>query len=116
MPAMTNEQLEHFEQFGFVTAEGVLDPEEVIDPVIEEYAGVLDDLADELYEEGTINSKYEDLDFGERVTQIYAESDNVYNGHFDFSLPQGGVTEETPFWAGPAVFNALTAPSLLGRG
>ena len=39
MPAMTKEQLEHFEHFGFVTAEGVIDPEEVIDPVIEEYAG-----------------------------------------------------------------------------
>ena len=39
MPAMTKEQLEHFEHFGFVTAEGVLDPEEIIDPVIDEYAG-----------------------------------------------------------------------------
>ena len=27
MPAMTKEQLEHFEHFGFVTAEGVIDPE-----------------------------------------------------------------------------------------
>ena len=113
MPAMTKEQLEHFEHFGFVTAEGVLDPENVIDPVIEEYAGVLDDLADELYQQGTISSKYEELEFGERVTQIYAESDEIYNGYFDFSLPQGGITEETPFWAGPAVFNALTAPGLL---
>ena len=59
MPAMTKEQLEHFEHFGFVTAEQVLDPEEVIDPVIDEYAGVLDNLADELYEDGTISSKYE---------------------------------------------------------
>ena len=76
MPAMTKEQLEHFEHFGFVTAEGVLDPEEIIDPVIEEYAGVLDNLADELYEDGKISSKYEDVEFGERVTQIYAESDD----------------------------------------
>ena len=28
MPAMTKEQLEHFEHFGFVTADQVLDPEE----------------------------------------------------------------------------------------
>ena len=113
MPAMTKEQLEHFEHFGFVTAEQVLDPEEVIDPVIDEYADVLDNLADELYEDGTISSKYDDLEFGERVTQIYAESGEVYNGYFDFSLPQGGIKPDTPFWAGPAVFNALTAPSLL---
>ena len=80
MPAMTKEQLEHFEYYGFVTAENILDPENVIDPVIDEYAGVLDRLADELYEDGKISSRYEDLEFGERVTQIYAESGEVYNG------------------------------------
>ena len=113
MPAMTKEQLEHFEYFGFVTAEGVIDPEKVIDPVIEEYAGVLDCLADELYEEGRISSKYEDLEFGERMVQVYEESDEIHQGYFDFSLPQRGVTEDTPFWAGPAVFNAMTSPDLL---
>ena len=114
MPAMTKEQLEHFEHFGFVTAEGVLDPEEINRPGdrrVRRGARRVSRMSS--YEEGTISSKYEDLEFGERVTQIYAESDNIYNGHFDFSLPQGGITEDTPFWAGPAVFNALTAPGLL---
>ena len=113
MPAMTKEQLEHFEHFGFVTAEGVLDPEGVIDPVLDEYAGVFDSLADELYGEGKISSKYEELEFGERMTQIYEESDEVHQGYFDFSLPQNGVTETTPFWTGPAVFNSMTSPDLL---
>ena len=113
MPAMTEEQLEHFEHYGFVTAENVLDPESIIDSVIDEYAGVLDSLADDLYEEGKISSKYRDLEFGERVTKIYEDSGEVYNGYFDFSLPQGNIKEDTPFWAGPAIFNALTASSLL---
>lgn len=113
MPGMTKEQLEHFEHYGFVTAEQVIDPDGVIDPVMEEYAGVLDVLADELYADGKISSRYDDLEFGDRVTQIYEESDEVYNGYFDFSLPQGGIKEDTPFWAGPAVFDALTAPGLL---
>ena len=113
MPAMTEEQLEHFEYYGFVTAENVLDPESIIDSVINEYDGVLDSLADDLYEEGKISSKYRDLEFGERVTKIYEDSGEVYNGYFDFSLPQGNIKEDTPFWAGPAIFNALTASSLL---
>ena len=113
MPAITSEQLDHFEHFGFVTAENLIDPESVIDPVIDEFTRVLDSLADELYQDGTISSKYEELEFGERVTQIYAESGEVYNGYFDFSLPQGAIKEDTPFWAGPAVFDALTAPDLL---
>lgn len=113
MPGMTKEQLDHFEHYGFVTAEQVIDPDGVIDPVMEEYAGVLDALADELYVDGKISSRHDDLEFGDRVTQIYEESDEVYNGYFDFSLPQGGIKEDTPFWAGPAVFDALTAPGLL---
>ena len=50
----------------------------------------------------TIGSKYEDLEFGERVTQIYAESDEIYNGYFDFSLPPGRDQRGHAFlgWAG----------------
>ncbi len=113
MSGLTKQQLEHFEHFGFVTAEQVLDPETVIDPVIDEYAGVLENLADKLLAEGKITSRYENLDFGDRVTQIYAESSEVHNKYFDFTLSTANVTHDTPFWVGPAVFNALTAPSLL---
>ena len=113
MTSMTKEQLEHFEHFGFVAVEGVLDPETVIDPVIDEYAGVLDNLADELHAEEKISNKYEELEFSDRVTQIYAESGEVHNKYFDFTLSVANVTHDTPFWVGPAVFNALTAPSLL---
>ncbi len=47
MVALTRTQLEHFEEEGYVVFENLLDPEEVLDPVIEEYAGVLDQLAEE---------------------------------------------------------------------
>ena len=113
MSALTQEQLEQFEHFGFVAVEGVLDPENVIDPVIDEYAGVLENLADKLLAEGKIGSKYEELEFGDRVTQIYADSGEVHNKYFDFTLSQANVTHDTPYWVGPAVFNALTAPGLL---
>lgn len=113
MPALTAEQQEHLAEFGFVKVDDVLDPEKTIDPVIEEYAGVLDSLAEKLFDEGIISSKYEELEFGERVTRIYEESGEIYNGYFDFSLPQNGIKPDTPFWAGPAVFNALTSASLL---
>ena len=113
MPELTKEQLEHYEQFGFVAVEGVLDPVDVIDAVVDEYAGVLDSLADELYAEGKIGSRYEELEFGDRVTRIYADSGEVHNKYFDFTLSVANVTHDTPFWVGPAVFNALTAPGLL---
>ena len=113
MGRLTKDQLNHFSEFGFLKVENLIDPEKIIDPIIEEYHTVLGNLADELYAEGKISSKYEDLEFGERVTKIYAESGEVYNQYFDFSLPQSGIKDDTPFWAGPAVFNALRCESLL---
>ena len=113
MPALTVEQKEHFEEYGLVHVPDVFDPEGTIDPVIDEYAGVLDSLADKLYSEGVISSTHSDLEFGERVTKIYGESGEIHNQFFDFSLPLNGVLPDTPFWAGPAVFNALTAPGVL---
>jgi len=110
---ITPEQKEHFEEYGFVHIPDVFDPEVTIDPVIDEYAGVLDSLANKLHAEGKITSTYSELDFGDRVTKIYGESGEVHNQYFDFSLPQNGVLSDTPFWAGPAVFNAITAPRLL---
>ena len=102
MAALTAEQKEHLTEFGFVRVDNVLDPESVIDPVVDEYAEVLDSLAEKLLGEGAISSTYSELDFGERVTRVYEESGEVHNGYFDFSLPQNGVKPDTPFWAGPA--------------
>ena len=113
MASLTKDQLNHFKEFGFLKIENLIDPENIIDPIIDEYHTVLDNLAEKLFEEGKISSKYEDLEFGERVTKIYAESGEVYNQFFDFSLPQSGIKEDTPFWAGPAVFNALKNNNLL---
>jgi len=113
MGSLTAEQIQHFNHYGFIQVDDVLDPEEILDPIIEEYEGVLDRLADELFEAGEIQSRYEDLPFGERVTEIYAESGRIHNQVFDFSLPFSGVNENTPFWTGPAVFNAFTNESLL---
>ena len=102
MPPLTPEKLDHFNDFGFVIVEDVLDHETVIDPIIDEYSGVLDRLARELFDKGDISSTYDDLPFGERVIRIYEESQAVHNQYFDFSLPQKDVKKDTPFWAGPA--------------
>ena len=52
MPALTPSQLDHFASEGYVVVKGVLDPTTTLDPVIDEYATVLDSLADDLYAQG----------------------------------------------------------------
>ena len=113
MAPLTSEQVEQFHREGYLLVEGMFDPATDIEPIIEEYAGVLDTLANTLHDQGTIASSYSELPFGQRLIEIYKESGAVHAQYFDFSLPQADVREDTPFWAGPAVFNMIRNQRLL---
>jgi phytanoyl-CoA hydroxylase len=113
MPALTREELDHFEHEGYVVVKDIIDPAQSLDPVIGEYATVLDRLADQLYTNGDIASRYDELEFGARYIQICTDTQKVYSAYFDFSLPFQNVKADSPFWAGPAVFGALTDADLL---
>ena len=113
MGKLNKEQLNYFEEFGFLPVNNVFNPDEVTDPIIGEYQGVLDNLAEELFEKGKISSKFEELPFGKRLTKIMQETHENHAGYFDFSLPFQGVKEDTPCWFGPAVFNALVNEQIL---
>ncbi len=113
MGSLTREQVAQFEEEGYLLVGGLFDPAEDLDPIIEEYKGVLDRLAGELYAKGEISSLHGDLPFGERLIRVYQESGKVHAQYFDFSLPQADVKPDTPFWAGPAVFAAMRNKRLL---
>jgi len=113
MGSLTEAQVDQFHREGYLLVEGLLDPQADIEPIIAEYQGVLDSLAGELYASGELPSTYADLPFGQRLIEIYKASGKVHAQYFDFSLPQADVREDTPFWAGPAVFNTLRNPRLL---
>jgi phytanoyl-CoA hydroxylase len=113
MARLSTQQIEQFRTDGYLVVEGLLDPERDLDPVIAEYEGVLDRLATELFESGVISSTYAGLPFSDRLVRVYAESGKVHAQYFDFSLPQSGITEQTPFWTGPAVFNTIRSGEIL---
>ena len=116
MSALSQQQVEQFQEQGYLKVEGVLDPATYLDPVIDEYAGVLDSLAKELFAGGEISSTYDELPFGERVTRIYAESGRAHSQYFDFSLPFTDVREDTPFWCGTGGAERLYRGAAAGRG
>ena len=113
MVTASKQLTERFAEQGYVKVDGLLDPVSVLDPIIEEYHGVLHNLASELHEAGEISSKFEELPFDARLIKIYQETGRAHSQYFDFSLPFQGVTEDTPFWTGPAVFNAFINDRLL---
>lgn len=113
MKVLTAAQRAQFDQEGFLLVEDVLDPVDDIQPVLDEYAGVLDGIARQLYDDGVIGSAYVSLPFTERLVAVCAESGRNFPQHFDFSLPQSGIRRDTPIHVGPAVFNTLAHPRLL---
>lgn len=89
------------------------DPERWLTPLWREYEEVLDRLAQKLFAENRISSLYNDLPFGARMVAVCAESKEIHNQYFDFSLPQSNIRHDTPMWHGPAVFNMMRCPELL---
>ena len=95
-----------FEDQGYVVIRGLLDDEQDVQPVKDEYEALLDSFAAQWLEEGIVSSTYEDLPFERRLAEIAAEG-APYSRHFDISLADGLMHR------GPAVFNLLRSPRLL---
>lgn len=113
MNVLNAEQRQAYDDDGFVVIRGLLDPEQALDPVLVEYAGVLERLASELYAAGHIESSYSELPFGRRLSQIYLQTRRVFAGHFDCTLSMVSVDAEAPIWVGPAVFSLLRHERIL---
>ena len=110
---ITKANLEQFEREGYFVGEGILDPDEDLQPVIDEYDELLNRLAREWHADGTLSSAYEDMPFGERLSHVARETDGSYAGSIDISLPQKNIGHDTPMHHGPAVFELLRNPKLL---
>jgi ectoine hydroxylase-related dioxygenase (phytanoyl-CoA dioxygenase family) len=109
---LTADQRRAFEVEGYVVARGALRPADLA-PVIAEYEAVIDDLARRLYAEGAIQDLYAEAAFDRRLALLTAATGQVYNQGLDISLPQAGVTKETPIHLGRAIFDFLHNERLL---
>ena len=105
--------LDEFDEQGFVVMEGLLDPEKDIQPVVDEYADLLDWLSKEWHEQGKLTDTFENLPFAERLTEVARESEGEYYNYFDISLPQSSIEPDTPMHTGPRAFELLRNERLL---
>ena len=64
-------QMEEFQSQGYLLVERVLDPVEILDPIISEYAILLDGLVRSLMASGKLTESFEDLDFRARMTEVF---------------------------------------------
>ena len=112
MPVLDRVDIEQLNDEGYVVVKNVLDLDEDIQPVIDEYTAVIDAWTDQLLAEGKLESVYRELPLVERLTKLL-QSGLSYGRRLDIALPQSKVAEDTPLHLGPAVFNMLVSPRLL---
>jgi phytanoyl-CoA hydroxylase len=112
LKVLTPDQLAHFHREGYVVVNDVLSAE-VRAQLLAYYSSVLDDVAKELIAEGVLSQDYAALPLDQRLIAVSKESGRNFPQRFDCSLPQGGITKDTPLSVGPAVFRVLTDPRLL---
>lgn len=113
MSKLTATQIARFNEEGYLVVEGLFDPRRDLDPIIQEYEGILDRLAHDLHAKGQVSSAYADQSFSERLIRLSQEACRSLHQHFDFTLPTRGIREDTPIWVGPAVFATLRHEGLL---
>jgi ectoine hydroxylase-related dioxygenase (phytanoyl-CoA dioxygenase family) len=106
-------QRRQFDDEGFLLVEDVLDPQDDLGPVLDEYADVLEALARRMLADGIVSDTFSGLPFVQRLLALCEASGKALPEAFDFSLPQNGVRPDTPIEVGPAVFRLLTNPRLL---
>jgi len=111
---LTDEQLDSFQKNGYLVIDRVLDDEDLL-PLEQEYARLLDELAQDLYARGEIDSSYADCDFSERFARIVSQYPDCID-LLNISLPLiNGEIDPEKYHAhtGPAVFGLLRNSKIL---
>ena len=111
---LTADQLDSFRRDGFLVVENVLDDSD-LEPLRLEYAALLDELANQLYQQGEIDSSYADLGFAERFAKVVARYPECID-RMNISLPLVNDEKDAERYrahTGPAVFGLLRNPKVL---
>lgn len=107
---LSTEQIQLFNQQGYLVVENVLEPSR-LDAVKSEYAELLDELYNGWVSNGLVPSG-DGLDFWQKLLNAYRNGVDYFQP-MDISLPGDRIFADTPFHFGPAVMDMLTSPRLL---
>ena len=91
---MTEEYVERYIEEGYVVVEGGLTDAD-LEPVIQDYTAIADDIAQGLYSHGRISDLYADEPFESRLARIAQEDDETY--HNDNVLDVGSTRRRGTF-------------------
>jgi len=111
---MTKQARDTFLQTGYVLMEGVLDPERDLQPVIDEYDSVVDRLALEWTQRGTVRDYDRDATVEAKMLHLMRATDGRCFQAMDITLPmEADIVADIPMHCGQAVFELLRNARLL---
>ncbi|MEU5429431.1 phytanoyl-CoA dioxygenase family protein [Streptomyces olivoreticuli] len=107
---LSSNLLDEFADQGYVIARNILDPDTVLQPVVDEYASVTDRLG-----KRWIPDEYDPSESPiERMLQLMRETHGACFQAMDITLPlEDDILQDTPMHLGPAVFHLLRNEALL---
>lgn len=111
---LTTQQIDDFNRNGYLIIEGLVDEETVLDPIRAEYTDKLRTLCRRWAHAKRIPLAAASGNFHQMV-HAAVEAGLDYFQPLDISLPPGSIQPDTPFHAGPAVFNLMTYRPLLDK-
>lgn len=109
---LSADQIDFFEENGYLVVEDVLDQRGVIEPIKDEYAVLLDKLYDGWFNEGRLTTPSNGLSFHDKLLMAYQAKCDWFQP-MDISLPGSQIYADTPMHFGPAVFEMVTDQRLL---
>jgi phytanoyl-CoA hydroxylase len=109
---LSREQLDDFEENGFLVIDQAIDRQLVLDPLISEYEQLLQQLRAGWIADGRLDRHAPAGTFEDLITSAYRAGLDYFQP-MDISLPAGEIGLSVPFHAGPAVFRMITDSNLL---
>lgn len=109
---LNEQQLAQFNDQGFLVVNDVLDEEQVLAPLIDEYESKLKILCQQWKTQGKLVGNLNTATFDECIKAVY-DAGLDYFQPLDISLPPEQITPQTPMHAGDAVFNMMIDSRLL---
>ncbi len=108
---LSAKQLSQFNENGYLVVDDIVEVQ-VLKAVIAEYEKLLSDLCTDWTTQGLLKHDKSIDSFEARIRAAY-DAGLDYFQPLDISLPPGDIEPDTPFHAGPAIFNLITSPQLL---
>ena len=104
---------EQLREEGYTVLRGVLDVEQDIGPLIEEYGVVLEGLIENLYAERKLRHKYPAENTLDRLSAFVADTGDEFFDHLSIYVSHSYDSADRPMYLHPQMFNLLRSPRLL---